>query len=257
MTDLVAEGDDRYVIQNAGDEITLRFDAGAFPALPDGWSRTFLIYSDGWVKDGDLNTATGDRVVPLPHRALSGYPPPSPSDGPTADEQGLLRETLTRPVFPERRRFPTAPMADGVSPTRQSPDLLSHPVIRAAIIGGLFAIVAAIISRTRPGPWRAWKIKRLGHRLQDICIHMAIDRGSEGVMIRPLYIGVGASLVVSCSLCRKRFSAAEAQSLHDQRWAAVLEGVSGPIERAFEEAMSLKRRLDALEDDRGRQNEQG
>ncbi|MYL06864.1 MAG: tetratricopeptide repeat protein, partial [Gemmatimonadales bacterium] len=75
VTDLVSEGDDRYVIQNAGDEITLRFDAEAFPPLPDGWRRTFLIYSDGWVKDGDLNTATGDRVVPLPSRTLSGYPP--------------------------------------------------------------------------------------------------------------------------------------------------------------------------------------
>ena len=99
VTDLVSEGDDRYVIQNAGDEITLRFDAEAFPVLPDGWTRTFLIYSDGWVKDGDLNTATGDRVVPLPSRALSGYPPSPEESGATAADAALA-EYLTRVVPP-------------------------------------------------------------------------------------------------------------------------------------------------------------
>ena len=103
VTDLVAEGDDRYVIQNAGDEITLRFDAEAFPALPDGWTRTFLIYSDGWVKDGDLNTATGDRVVPLPSRALSGYPPP-PEEARATAADAALAEYLTRVVPPPEER---------------------------------------------------------------------------------------------------------------------------------------------------------
>ncbi len=103
VTDLVAEGDDRYVIQNAGDEITLRFDAGAFPPLPDGWTRTFLIYSDGWVKDGDLNTATGDRVVPLPSRALSGYPPSAEEAGATVADAALA-EYLTRVIPPPEDR---------------------------------------------------------------------------------------------------------------------------------------------------------
>ncbi|WP_420450058.1 FG-GAP-like repeat-containing protein [Candidatus Palauibacter sp.] len=102
VTDLVAEGDDRYVIQNAGDEITLRFDAEAFPTLPEGWTRTFLIYSDGWVKDGDLNTATGDRVDPLPYRSLPGYPPASPVEGVDTDMDAVLGEYLTRPVTPAR-----------------------------------------------------------------------------------------------------------------------------------------------------------
>ena len=95
VTDLVAEGDDRYVIQNAGDEITLRFDAAEFPQLEEGWTRTFLIYSDGWVKDGDLNTATGDRVVPLPSRALPGYPP-TPEQAAAASPETDLADYLTR-----------------------------------------------------------------------------------------------------------------------------------------------------------------
>ena len=103
VTDLVAEGDDRYVIQNAGDEITLRFDADAFPALPDGWKRTFLIYSDGWVKDGDLNTATGDRVVPLPYRTLPGYPPP-PDESRAASPDLELADYLTRVIPPPEDR---------------------------------------------------------------------------------------------------------------------------------------------------------
>ena len=102
VTDLVSKGDDRYVIQNAGDEITLRFDAEAFPTLPDGWERTFLIYSDGWVKDGDLNTATGDRVVPLPSRALSGYPPRL-EEG-RASPEPELADYLTRVVPPPEDR---------------------------------------------------------------------------------------------------------------------------------------------------------
>ncbi|MDE2720986.1 MAG: FG-GAP-like repeat-containing protein [Gemmatimonadota bacterium] len=103
VTDLVTEGDDRYVIQNAGDEITLRFDAEAFPALPEGWRRTFLIYSDGWVKDGDLNTATGDRVVPLPARTLSGYPP-SPEEGRAEAPDAALADYLTRVIPPPEDR---------------------------------------------------------------------------------------------------------------------------------------------------------
>ena len=74
VTDLLAAPDDRYVVANAGDEITLRFPADAFPEPPAGWARTWLVYTDGWVKDGDLNTATGDRVTPLPFRAQRGYP---------------------------------------------------------------------------------------------------------------------------------------------------------------------------------------
>ena len=55
-------------------EITLRFDAAAAPALPDGWTRDFMIYTDGWIKDADLNTAEGWRVGPLPFHAMSEYP---------------------------------------------------------------------------------------------------------------------------------------------------------------------------------------
>lgn len=71
---LLLESDDHYVIMNAGDEITLNFDAKQLPDLPEGWRRDFLIYNDGWVKDGDLNTAYGQTVAPLPSQRMSTYP---------------------------------------------------------------------------------------------------------------------------------------------------------------------------------------
>ncbi len=71
---LLLEADNQYIITNAGDEITVKFDAGALPSLPEGWERDFLIYSVGWVKDGDLNTAHGQTVKPLPFHGMSSYP---------------------------------------------------------------------------------------------------------------------------------------------------------------------------------------
>lgn len=72
---LLAKPDNKYIISNAGDETTVGFDAGALPVLPKGWKRDFLIRSVGWVKDGDLNTAFGSTVLPLPFHGMSSYPP--------------------------------------------------------------------------------------------------------------------------------------------------------------------------------------
>lgn len=71
---LLQTGDDEYVICNSGDEISIDFDARQLPQLQKGWKRDFLIYSEGWVKDGDLNTACGQTVAPLPYHAMPGYP---------------------------------------------------------------------------------------------------------------------------------------------------------------------------------------
>ncbi len=70
---LLKEGDDQYIIANAGDEVTVEFDAN-LPDLPTGWTRDFIIYSEGWVKDGDMNTASGNTVLPLPFHGMSSYP---------------------------------------------------------------------------------------------------------------------------------------------------------------------------------------
>ncbi len=74
VLDLLSDADNRYIISNAGDEISIAFDAASLPDLPSGWTRDFVIYSVGWVKDGDLNTANGDTVAPLPYHGLTQYP---------------------------------------------------------------------------------------------------------------------------------------------------------------------------------------
>jgi cytochrome c-type biogenesis protein CcmH/NrfG len=68
---LLAAIDDRYVIMNAGDEITLRFPQQPPPA--PGWVRDYVIAGDGWIKDGDYNTAWSRTVQPLPYHAKTQY----------------------------------------------------------------------------------------------------------------------------------------------------------------------------------------
>ena len=71
---LLQEADDMYVIMAPGDEATVEFDATEVGSPPSGWRRTFLLYTDGWIKDADLNTAHGQSVDPLPFHAIKSYP---------------------------------------------------------------------------------------------------------------------------------------------------------------------------------------
>jgi tetratricopeptide (TPR) repeat protein len=103
VKELLQEGDDKYIIANAGDEITVQFDARNLPELPAGWQRDFLIYSEGWVKDGDLNTAHSQTVEPLPYHNIGQYPY-GPGDGYPTDSshQAYRAKYNTRKVTPAR-----------------------------------------------------------------------------------------------------------------------------------------------------------
>jgi hypothetical protein len=82
VRELVQNVDDRYVIANAGDELSLRFDAPPGPEA--GWTRDFVFIGDGWNKDGDYNTAFSKTVLPLPSHARPAYdaPPGDLADDP-------------------------------------------------------------------------------------------------------------------------------------------------------------------------------
>ncbi len=71
---LLRNPDDMYVVMGPGDEATIEFDANSASSLPAGWKRDFLLYTDGWIKDSDLNTAFGTTVAPLPFHGLKSYP---------------------------------------------------------------------------------------------------------------------------------------------------------------------------------------
>ena len=74
VTPLLASEDDRYVVMNAGDEMTVTYDATLLPPLPPGWRRDYVLYTDGWVKDGDLHTVGSQTVEPLPYHGMTSYP---------------------------------------------------------------------------------------------------------------------------------------------------------------------------------------
>ncbi len=104
---LLQEVDDMYVILNAGDEITVEFDAARLPVLKPGWVRDFILYSDGWDKDGDINTLTSQTVEPLPFHGMSAYPYPDTEHYPDSEAHRRYRlEYNTRRV---EHRLPPLP----------------------------------------------------------------------------------------------------------------------------------------------------
>ncbi|MGE0454514.1 MAG: FG-GAP-like repeat-containing protein [Vicinamibacteria bacterium] len=97
---LVGRSDDRLVIMGSGDELRLRFDAAALPALPPGRRRDFLLVVDGWAKDADANTAYSQSVEPLPYHGMPQYPYALPHEYPSGGEHALYREHYnTRPAL--------------------------------------------------------------------------------------------------------------------------------------------------------------
>ena len=55
-----------------GDELTLLFDNPPAPA--PGMERIYVLHLDGWIKDANSTTRTGDTVEPLPTRGMVNYP---------------------------------------------------------------------------------------------------------------------------------------------------------------------------------------
>ena len=94
---LVTHADDRLVVMATGDELTVKFDGRALPPVKPGWKRTFFLYTHGWAKDGEPNTAYSKTVEPLPFRQMSNYPYGSDERFPDSpDHREYLREHQTR-----------------------------------------------------------------------------------------------------------------------------------------------------------------
>jgi tetratricopeptide (TPR) repeat protein len=99
VRELLLNTDDMFVICRTGDEISLSFDAASLPPLPPGWTRTFLLYSDGFSKEMDINSASPDQVGPLPFHGMSGYPYRWPERYPIdAKRRDYIGNYNTRPV---------------------------------------------------------------------------------------------------------------------------------------------------------------
>jgi len=108
--------DDRFVIMGSGDEVRMVFDPAGLPPVPAGWTRDFLLFVDGWAKDGDANTAYSQTVEPLPYHGMPQYPYEPPDAYPDDPLHTLYREHyLTRPAL----RF-FRPLTEGLGPTERA-----------------------------------------------------------------------------------------------------------------------------------------
>lgn len=98
VRELLTASDDMFVISRPGDELILSFAAGKLPPLPDGWTRTFLLYADGFSKEMDINSASPDQVGPLPFHGMSRYPYSWPERYPLTPERRRYLETYNTRV---------------------------------------------------------------------------------------------------------------------------------------------------------------
>ncbi len=95
---LLRQADDRMVVMATGDELTVKFDSRGLPPVRPGWRRDLFLYTYGWAKDGEPNTAFSRSVAPLPFRTMSNYPPGERERYPVSDEhKRYFREYQTRP----------------------------------------------------------------------------------------------------------------------------------------------------------------
>ena len=99
VRELLSASDDIFVISRPGDELVLSFAASKLPRLPKGWTRTFLLYADGFSKEMDINSASPDQIGSLPFHGMTRYPYSWPEKYPlTRKRQRYLETYNTRIV---------------------------------------------------------------------------------------------------------------------------------------------------------------
>jgi cytochrome c-type biogenesis protein CcmH/NrfG len=95
---LLASVDDRFVVARPGDQLSVSFDATSLRPLRDGWTRTFLLYADGFSKEMDLNSASPDRVEPMPFHGMRDYPPAAGVTRRDTSDNAARARRVTAPI---------------------------------------------------------------------------------------------------------------------------------------------------------------
>ncbi|MEE2886633.1 MAG: VCBS repeat-containing protein, partial [Planctomycetota bacterium] len=88
---LLGEHDDQLVVLVAGDAVKIEFVA---PSVQVGMVRTWFLKITGWAKEGSFHNFTGQRVTPLPFKAMSAYPPPAGESTPWAGVSDVLTRRI-------------------------------------------------------------------------------------------------------------------------------------------------------------------
>ena len=111
VRELLVRADDMFVVSRAGDEISISFDAAALPALHAGWTRTFLLYADGFSKEMNIHSASPEQVAPLPFHGMKRYPYDASETYPlTPERQAYVERYNTRVV---NKPLPTLALSGG------------------------------------------------------------------------------------------------------------------------------------------------
>jgi hypothetical protein len=100
VRELLDSSDDMFAISRPGDEFILSFDASRLPPLPKGWTRTFLLYADGFSKEMNLHSSSPDVVAPLPFHGMTGYPYPAPQAYPSSPAHRNYLERYNTRIVP-------------------------------------------------------------------------------------------------------------------------------------------------------------
>jgi tetratricopeptide (TPR) repeat protein len=96
---LLHADDDQFCLVGPGDEVRIEFEAKALPALPEGWTRSYVLRTIGYCKDADPFTATSDFVGPLPWKGMPEFPFKHGETRPLDPAyETYLREYQTRPA---------------------------------------------------------------------------------------------------------------------------------------------------------------
>ncbi len=74
VTRLLQRVDNRFVVFGTGEDIDLEFPAAPLPTLPEGWTRDYFFYANGFVKDMDFYEASPYTVATMPFHGMSDYP---------------------------------------------------------------------------------------------------------------------------------------------------------------------------------------
>jgi len=109
VRELLAAADDMFVVSRPGDEISVSFDATRLPPLPAGWTRSYLLFADGFSKEMDIHSASPDVLGPLPYHGMPAYPYAPPAAYPlTAARAAYLERYNTRVVRAPMARLEAA-----------------------------------------------------------------------------------------------------------------------------------------------------
>lgn len=125
VRELLQAVDDTFVIARPGDEVALSFEASALSPLPAGWTRTFLLHSDGFSKEMDLHSASPDQAWPLPFHGMTHYPYAAPEAFPfTPERRAAFERYNTRIVS---RAVPSLDALAVPPRPRAEPAVQPHP----------------------------------------------------------------------------------------------------------------------------------